>query len=42
MFNEDFGVTAYGSVKAAPQTADERHACATQMILQGQAGLLVR
>lgn len=42
IYNEDFGVTAYGSAKAALQTLDERRACAAQMILQGQTGLLAR
>jgi hypothetical protein len=40
IYNEDHGVTAYGTVKKPPQTRGEKLAIATQMILQGDVGIL--
>lgn len=41
IYNSDFGVTAYGSVTAPAVTKDGQLAAATQMILQGNRGLLL-
>ena len=40
IYNEDFGVTAYGVAEQPAKTKDERLVIASQMILQGKYGLL--
>jgi hypothetical protein len=40
IYNEDHGVTAYGVSDKPAKTKDERLGIASQMILQGQTGLL--
>jgi hypothetical protein len=40
IYNEDHGITAYGTVKEAPKTRDEKLAIATQMLLKGELGIL--
>ena len=40
IYNEDFGVTAYGVANQPVSTKDERLSVASQMILEGQRGLL--
>jgi hypothetical protein len=40
IYNEDHGITAYGTVKEVPKTRDEKIAIATQMLLQGEFGIL--
>jgi hypothetical protein len=40
IYNEDFGVTAYGVAEKPARTKDERLVVASQMILQGKYGLL--
>lgn len=40
IYNEDFGVTAYGSVTQAAKSPDERHAIVTQMLLRSEQGQL--
>jgi hypothetical protein len=40
IYNEDVGITAYGSATQPAMTKDERLSVASQMILQGRKGLL--
>jgi len=40
IYNEDYGVTAYGVADKPAKTKDERLGIASQMILQGHTGLL--
>lgn len=42
IYNEDFGVTAYGSSPNRVQTRDGQRVVATQMVLQGNRGLLAK
>ena len=40
IFNEDVGVTAWGGVMQPAKTQEQRRAIASQMLLQGERGLL--
>ena len=40
IYNEDHGITSYGTAKKSPETRDAKLAIATQMILQGNVGIL--
>jgi hypothetical protein len=40
IYNEDFGVTAFGTAGERAASSEQRQQVATQYILQGQAGLL--
>ncbi len=42
LYNEDFGITAMGVTKSPPTTVDEKVLIASQLVLQGNKGLLCK